>query len=215
MPAHPRTDTASAENGRVPLGFGNLFGSPGDHIGHFYESREEWKSVLVPFLHTGLKAGDKCVYFMSADASRQELSAGLATEGIDVDGVLASGQLVLDEGKTNPKEMQDALGRALGEIGTRFPLLRWGGDMTWCLKKLPTTEQLMEWECHCNTIDQPPAVFLCQYELNAFLGSVVMDALKTHPLCVVSNAIHRNPFYQEPKAFLEHLRRRKPTPLAP
>ena len=58
MPAHPRTDAASAENGRVPLGFGNLFGSHGDHIGHLYESREEWKSVLVPFLHAGLKAGD-------------------------------------------------------------------------------------------------------------------------------------------------------------
>ncbi len=111
--------------------------------------------------------------------------------------------------------MQDTLGQALGEIGTRFPLLRWGGDMTWCLKKLPTTEKLMEWESHCNTIEQPPAVFLCQYELTAFLGSVVMDALKTHPLCVVSNAIHRNPYYQEPEAFLEHLRRRKPTPLAP
>ena len=215
MPEHSPTDGAHAQNGRVPLGFGNLFGSHGDHIGHFYESREEWKSVLVPFLHTGLNAGDKCVYFMSAGAARQELSAGLATAGVDVEGVLDSGQLVLDEGKTDPKQMQETLGRALGEIGTRFPLLRWGGDMTWCLKKLPTTEKLMEWECHCNTIDQPPAVFLCQYELNAFNGNVVMDAMKTHPLCVVSNAIHQNPYYQEPEAFLEQLRRREPTPLAP
>ena len=215
MPVHPRTDAASAQNGRVPLGFGNLFASPSDHIGHFYESREEWKSVLVPFLHAGLAAGDKCVYFMSAGTPRQELSAGLATAGIDVERALASGQLVLDEGKTDPTEMQDTLGRALGEIGTRFPLLRWGGDMTWCLKKLPTTEQLMEWESHCNTIEQPRAVFLCQYELSAFLGSVVMDALKTHPLCVVSNSIHQNPYYQEPEAFLEQLRRRETTKLAP
>ena len=186
-----------------------------DHIGHFYESREEWKSVLVPFLHTGLAAGDKCVYFMSAGPARHELSAGLAAAGIDVEHALASQQLVLDEGKTDPQEMQDTLGRALGEIGTRFPLLRWGGDMTWCLKKLPTSEQLMEWESHCNTIDQPRAVFLCQYELTAFLGTVVMDALKTHPLCVVSNAIHQNPYYQEPEAFLAQLRRRETTKLAP
>ena len=65
MPANPRTDTATPQNGRVPLGFGNLFASPGDHIGHFYENREEWKGVLVLFLQTGLAAGDKCVYFMS------------------------------------------------------------------------------------------------------------------------------------------------------
>ena len=25
MPVHPRTDAANAPNGRVPLGFGNLF----------------------------------------------------------------------------------------------------------------------------------------------------------------------------------------------
>ena len=211
MPANPRTDTATPQNGRVPLGFGNLFASPGDHIGHFYENREEWKGVLVPFLHTGLAAGDKCVYFMSEGAPRQELSAALAAKGVDVKRALASGQLVLDEGKTEPKEMQDTLGQALGEIGTRFPLLRWGGDMTWCLKKLPTSEKLMEWESHCNVLDQPPAVFLCQYELSAFLGSVVMDALKTHPMCIVNNAIHQNPYYQNPEAFLENLRRRKPT----
>ena len=152
---------------------------------------------------------------MSKGPARDELSAGLTAAGIDVERALASQQLVLDEGKTDPKEMQDTLGQALGEIGTRFPLLRWGGDMTWCLKKLPTTEHLMEWESHCNTIDQPRAVFLCQYELTAFLGSVVMDALKTHPLCVVSNAIHQNPYYQEPEAFLERLRRRQTTKLAP
>ena len=42
-----------------------------------------------------------------------------------------------------------------------------------------------------------------------------MDALKTHPLCVVSNAIHQNPYYQEPEAFLAQLRRRETTKLAP
>ena len=93
MPVHPRTDAANAQNGRVPLGFGNLFASPGDHIGHFYESREEWNSVLVPFLHTGLAAGDKCVYFMSAGPARHQLSAGLAAAGIDVERALASQQL--------------------------------------------------------------------------------------------------------------------------
>ena len=45
--------------------------------------------------------------------------------------------------RPTPKRCKDTLSLALAEIGTRFPLLRWGGDMTWCLKKLPTTEQLM------------------------------------------------------------------------
>lgn len=69
----------------------------------------------------------------------------------------------------------------------------------------------MEWETMCNVIEGPPAVFLCQYDLTQFLGSVVIDALKTHPLCVVSSVIHKNPFYEKPELFLEGLRRRRET----
>ena len=125
-----------------------------------------------------------------------------------------SGQLMIDEGQDEAKKMQDALASALGEIPGRFSLLRWGGDMTWSLGKLPTTEKLMEWETHCNVIENPRAVFLCQYDLTAFRGNVVMDAMKTHPLCVVGNVIHENPYYEKPQAFLEELRGRAPTALA-
>ena len=80
--------------------------------------------------------------------------------------------------------------------------------MTWSLRKLPSSHSLMEWETHCNTIDSVPAVFLCQYDLKQFMGSVVMDAFKTHPLCIVTNAIHQNPYFVEPGLFLEELQGR-------
>ena len=208
MRENPLTGIGGARRGRVSLGFGSVSASIGDHIGHFYQTREEWKNVLVPFLRTGLAAGDKCMYFLTAPAS-QELSKALVATGIDVESALASGQLVLDEGKSDPKGMQDALAGALAEIDAKFPLLRWGGDMTWSLKKIPTTEQLMEWESHCNTLEHPSAVFLCQYELSAFLGSVVMDALRTHPICIVCNTIHQNPYYERPEVFLDELLRRE------
>ena len=66
----------------------------------------------------------------------------------------------------------------------------------------------MEWESHCNVIENARAVFLCQYDLATFLGNVVMDALKTHPICIVGNAIHENPFYEEPAVFLKELENR-------
>ena len=69
----------------------------------------------------------------------------------------------------------------------------------------------MEWETHCNVIESPRAVFLCQYDLTPFRGDVVMDALKTHPLCVVSNVIHQNPYYEKPEVFLDELRHRDST----
>ena len=207
MPEKPDAPTNNGSEGRVPLGFGDLYASRGDHIGHFYQTTEEWKELLVPFLQAGLEASEKCVYFISPGPGREELETGLAARGVDVQGALASGQLVVDQGKSSPQEMQDALRHALAEIPGKFPLLRWGGDMTWSLKKLPTTDKLMEWETHCNTIEDPPAVFLCQYDLTTFPGNVVMDALKTHPLCIVSNIIHQNPYYESPEVFMERLRR--------
>ena len=105
--------------------------------------------------------------------------------------------------------MQEALSRALSEIPSRYPFLRWGGDMTWSFKKIPDTDTLMEWESMCNVIEDPQAVFLCQYDLKRFMGNVVVDAMKTHPLCIVGKAIHKNPYYEEPAVFLEDLRSRR------
>ena len=202
-----RTNNISAGNSKVPLGFGNLNATIGDHIGHFYETREEWKKSIVAFLVTGLEAGDKCVYFLDPDQG-DKLEVALTDASSLVEDALASGQLMLVEGKGSPSEMEDALATCLAEIPSRYPLLRWGGDMTWSLKKMPTTEKLMEWETHCNVIENPKAVFLCQYYLKAFLGNVVMDALKTHPICIVGSMIHQNAYYEDPAVFLAELHRR-------
>ena len=199
---------------RVFLGFGNLHASTGDHIGHFYETKEDCENVQTAFLKVGLESGQKCVC-LSPDGERRGLQEALTANGIDVEGALASGQLVLDAGKSRPQELKDMLRTAMEDVPRRFPILRWVGEMTWTLKKLPTTEKLMEWETHCNCVADPAPVFLCQYDLSAFRGNVVMDALKTHPICIVSSAIHQNPYYQKPEVFLEELRHRNPTPLAP
>ena len=214
METKQQTGIPKDQKDRVPLGFGNLYASAGDHIGHFYRTTEEELSVLVSFLKAGLEARDKCVCLISSGSKRQELQEALKADGIDTESAVASGQLVVDEGKSHPKELQEMLGKTLAEIPAKFPLLRWVGVMSWALKKVPTSEKLMEWETHCNTVGDPAAIFLCQYELPTFLGTVVMDAMKTHPICIVSGVIHQNPYYEKPEVFLEELRRRASTTLA-
>jgi hypothetical protein len=71
---------------------------------------------------------------------------------------------------------------------------------------MPTTETLMKWECVCN-IKEVRAVYLCQYDLTQFLGNVTVDALRTHPLCIIGGTIHKNPYYVAPDKFLEDLKR--------
>lgn len=207
MSGNGQHDAGHHPSGHIALGFGGLQASVGDHIGHFYQTREEWKAILIPFLKAGLEAGDTCAYLMSPASRWHELHAELAAAQIDVDAALASGLLVLDEGKTSPEELRRWFTRVSAEPSGRPRLLRWGGDMTWSLQHLPTSTMLMEWETMCNLMDTP-AVFLCQYELTQFAGSVVIDALKTHPLCIMGSVMHQNPFYMKPEAFLAELRRR-------
>ena len=214
MQGTSQIDSGITKEGRVPLGFDDLYASAGDHIGHFYQSNEEEMNVLVSFLKTGIEAGEKCVCLMGAGSKEHELRAALADAGIDVEHAVKSGQLTLDEGKSQPEELKQLLAEAVADIPGKFPLLRWLGVMSWALKKVPTTEKLMEWESYCNCVEDAATIFLCQYELPMFLGNVVMDAMKTHPICIISSVIHQNPYYQKPEAFLEELRHRDATSLA-
>ena len=77
--------------------------------------------------------------------------------------------------------------------------------MTWSLKQMPSTETLMIGECACNMKDVL-AVYLCQYDLTQFMGNVTVDAMKTHPLCIIGGTIHKNPFYVPPEVYLEKVK---------
>ncbi len=197
---------------RVFLGLRGLYSAVGDHIGHFYLERAERTELLVPFLKAGLDEGDKCVLLVSPDPGWLDVREALEGLGSDVKAALESGQLVVDSGKETLNDQREALAEAISDTRRQFHLLRWVGDVTWTLGRMPTTEELMKWETACNVIDNPPGVFLCQYDLKAFPGNVVFDALKTHPLCIIRDTVHRNPFYEDPGQYLEELQRRGGSP---
>ena len=205
MEGNLQTGTSSGQKDRVSLGFGNLYVSIGDHVGHFYQTTEEWREIVISYYKVGLESGEKCVYFTSSARQREELQEALGIAGVQVEAAVASGQLMLLEGKNVAEDRKHALPGALAEVNG-FRLLRSGGDMTW-------TETLMEWETHINMVETPRAVFLCQYALTAFNGNGVMDALRTHPICIVAKALHQNPYYEKPEVYLEELRRRGSTAL--
>lgn len=205
-------DHDNASPCRVDLGFGDLSASSGDHIGQYYQSEEESRSVVVGFLSKGLSSGEKCVY-LAPDGAHQAIEAQLTERGIDTNGAKRSGQLVIDGGRPEPDELKARLTRALDEIPERFSFLRWVGDMTWSFVQMPNTETLMEWETMCNVVHSAPVVFLCQYDLRRFVGTVILDAMQSHPLSIVGTAVHQNPYYRDPEDFLAEIRSRPATPL--
>lgn len=194
------------------MGFGELEVQPGAHVGHFYQTDSERRDLLRPFLLRGVRRGHRCVYLTQPEESREELLSDLAAEGVDVDRVVEDGRLEVRPGLGDPEELEQLLGRNAQLVPDRFPLLRWGGDLTWSREEMPDSRALMQWESACNTFEhRDRAVFFCQYSLSDFSGDVVMDALQTHPVSIVGRSVQENSLYREPEEFLAELEERPAT----
>jgi hypothetical protein len=50
---------------------------------------------------------------------------------------------------------------------------------------------------------------ICAYDLPKFGASVVMDALRTHPMVIIGALLHENPLFVPPDRFLLELRERR------
>ncbi len=199
----------------VPLGVGGVNVPLGSHIAAFYRDREEQRSVVVPFIKTGLMRGAKCICIIDEE-TRDGLEGALQGASVDVGAVLASGQLsiltaeetYLSNGYFSPEKTLDLMEtylRTAREEG--YGEVRVTGEMTWALQERPGVERLMEYDAMLNQVlPGYPHVTICQYNVTRFSGDTIMDALKTHPDCILGGIIIHNHFYQTPEAFLRELR---------
>ena len=179
----------------------------GDHIGHFYRDLDEMVHVVGPYFAAGLEAGDHCT-LLCPSRNKDTFLQGLVNQGVEVEDALSSGQLALHEGLDNADAMVELFSdMAVKAEKAGYRLIRICGDMAWGLEKMPSTDELVGWEAKYDLHIAPkfPFLALCQYYLGAFGGEVVLDALKTHPLCIVGELVHENPFYTSPEKFLDEL----------
>ncbi len=196
-------------SGKVFFGLTNVFVDKGAHIAHFFRGDQERLNILAPFLRAGLESGDQCILVAEAAASPIILDS-LKKLGVEIESVLASGQLLVSDGSPSVDEMsamfEDVITRSKS---AGREVIRIGGDMTWALGKLPTTEKLLEWEAFYDKFVGPRANFvaLCQYDHSRFGGSAIMCALQTHPLSIIGNIVQENPFYRDPSEVLQELSR--------
>jgi hypothetical protein len=96
-----------------------------------------------------------------------------------------------------------------------FKRVRTCGDMSWALREMPGTDELMEYESRVNVFTQKhDCTLMCVYDVNKFSGRAVMDVLATHPMVVMGDRIYENPYYVEPAQYLRTLLHRGSSPLA-
>ena len=187
---------------------------PGSHICQLYSKVTEIPRVTAHLLRVGLSLSEKCL-FAAAPVQVKELREELEKLQVNVDEVIASGQLVLiddreifltDGKRFDPYALlsshQTFIAQALRE---GWKAVRISIDMTWLLKDIASPEQILKYEAASDavfTFQNAPIIALMHYDHSKLLPSLVVELLKLHPISVVGKYIKRNPYYLNSEQYM-------------
>ena len=203
--------------GHSPQFTGTTFGQH-RHICAFFHNIDEQHRVLRPFIKDGFDRGDKAYHLVDPERREEHLTR-LADAGINVQEAMGAGQLEVRPWQDGPfhggrfdrdiwlasfeRVLQS--GSAAGYAQTRFL-----AQMEWALVDLPGVDDLIEFETRVNyVVPKYPDTVICAYDLTKFGASVVMDALRTHPVVIIGGLLQENPFFVSPDQFLLEIRARR------
>jgi hypothetical protein len=193
-----------ADPGTIGSGIPGVRLAPGDHICAFYPSLADRDEILIPFLRTGVLAGDKCICVVDASEPEHVVTAvGAAPEPDQLD-VARCQDTYLCGGAFSTGAMLEFWEQEIGRaVADGYEFARAAGEMTWALRQMPGVEELVGYEARLNRfLPRYPQVILCLYEMDRFSGEVLVDVLKTHPKVLLGGMVLDNPYYLEPDEFL-------------
>jgi MEDS: MEthanogen/methylotroph, DcmR Sensory domain len=110
---------------------------------------------------------------------------------------------------------QDAMLALIEEVlqsgaAAGYPLTRFLTHMEWALLDKPGVDELLEMETRFNYVSPKyPDPVICAYDLSKFSSSVVIDAMRTHPVVIIGGVLQENPFFIPPDQFLLEIRERR------
>lgn len=190
------------------------------HVCAFFDSRSEEYEVLAPFAKEGLENGEKAVHIVDP-ALLQDHIAMLKEQGVDGHHCQSCGQLevlpwdqvYVPDGKFNQDRMMETIESVMlsGEKAG-FPKMRLWANMGWTLQGHPGTIEVLEFEARVNEVlSRTKQLAICVYDMSKISGALMMDILRSHPLTLIGNVIHENPFYTPAEQLVEELRARRMT----
>jgi hypothetical protein len=130
------------------------------HVCAFFNSPDEERQVMAPFVREGLERGEKAFHIVDP-ALLQDYLEWLDRSGIPIDALLGSGQFELltwDEaylrgGHFDQDRMIQLIEQVLtGASGAGFPLTRLVAHMEWALEDRPGVDDLVEYETRLNYV---------------------------------------------------------------
>jgi hypothetical protein len=185
------------------------------HVCAFFGSDEEAYRVLVPFILDGFDGGEKAVHVVRPDQERDHVDR-LAAAGLDVSAVEAAGQLeirvnteiYLHGGKFDTERMLAAFERmATANTADGFPRSRIVCQMDSVIESTSTHNDVIEFESRVNDVwDRHDDIVICVYDLKKMRGDLAIDIMRTHPIVLIGDVLHENPFFIPPSEFLRERR---------
>jgi hypothetical protein len=87
---------------------------------------------------------------------------------------------------------------------TGYKGMRSCGEMSWALRGIPGSDQVLEYEALINTVVSDfPFTGMCLYDARLFSGDTLFKVLQVHPYMIAQGQVVRNPFYIRPEEFLK------------
>ena len=202
----------------APLRLAGTFFRDYRHVCALFATQDDEYRVLLPFIRDGVRNGERGIHVIP-DARQDHLDR-LREEGIDVDATQRSGQLevlrcgatYLRDGRFDQNAMLDFIRQAL-EAGPSlgFPRTRLIANAELVMASfVEGANDFIEYESRLNyLVPRYEDPVICTYDLSQISASMAIDVLRTHPLAIIGNIVHENPFFVPPDTLLTELRDRR------
>jgi hypothetical protein len=190
----------------VPLGIAGAFAAPGDHIGYFWESEQEFDAA-AGFLAAGVERDEVCI-LLGHDAAHARLLAGLERRGLTPDDLQRRDRLHTVSGQ-QPADavLQEIDDRVRTAFDRGVPMVRVLGNLGWGHPGWPAERDLLQLEARVtDAVRNLPGVAICAYDVRGLSGRhLLLGGLECHPLTLRRAALRQNEHHVPAGQFLETL----------
>lgn len=198
---------------RLKLGFRDYECNWGVHIAGLYETKKERDEILFGYLSQGCLDDDLQLY-APTEWTKEEFGHSFSQQypnckhclhTPDHFQIFSAKALYYPDGKFSVFAMDRGLDAFYVESQKNGPRnVRATAEMVWALEAIPGVEYLMAYEARLNFfIPGKPWISICLYNINKFSGAIIMDVLRTHPFVINRGVFTENPYFQDPKKWLE------------